>query len=1667
MNKKPIPRSLTSRLLAAGALVASTFLTTLHAADPEPVLDFDGVESIIQTTLSPEALGIDQDKPRTIEAWVYTRAFGEHGVFHLGTSTGGQEFALRTDGLNDRWKIQCWGPDIQFVYSGTGDAWAHFAITYDGSQIRAFVNGQEAMDPVDADLTTTGGEWDFRIGAWRNRHFDGKIRDVRIWNLARTQAEIQATLNDTSSFPTAGLVAWWPLNEGEGRVAHDESGNGYDAPIFGAQWESQQFDYDPAMTADIDLDFGTGTGKVDASSLVRNRADHFTPISDALRMTATTGNFISSSAAASVTNYTSGQDFTLESEVYLPYFPEPRASRFGFLLLGRPHLPPEDPFNTAEEEDFYAVSFFPSLPTADLNSMFPVIEPTGDGTAVIAISHGFNGPYITAQRWNGSVPTSGVLFTDDFEDPATDTQWEMGGTPGTWGIGEVNDTHKPDPLEGSTRVAGTSLDTEIPAEVKDDYLRTPVIDLTDVSSASISFTEALYLDYVINQETGEPYHTATVSVVTAAGEPIAGGQVAQYWANSGNFGQDWRDQTFLLPEAAYGQPVRIEFRINTDDFTGDGVLYGWMIDDVEVSGWTPGEYLFTAEGNHGFGGELELEFTVADLSSTEGYSQTLSTTFVDAIEGNLFGIGGRMQSSAAGDPTVDFMDFSMTLDETAPLVPTTYASAFYYPFGTTGTRVGTESFSLTAEETWTVQGDSLQVTQPDATSLAATRVRQFQPGNSIHVEADAVLSTLDATNGGQAGLVLFGEEDPAVFSAADSSTYYSFQYILADGASKIALREGVDGAILYEASVPDPVEGASYRFEFTGDFGETGDVEFTATLASGGDTVGTLTGVIADSFESSKLFGILTAQGGGDVWDFQNFGGYTARPLEANYQFYRWTVQDTRSSGSHQLAEFSFFFGGEDILAARRAIDPEDVPTVTGPNMGSANEHPGMLVDGDTGTKLFGGGGWAENPIVFNLGAPTPIDGYMLWTANDSDSRDPTGWTLEGSMDALHWNLIDIRSDVAAPTARFTRYLASGEFNLPTGAVLRGFAANGAEDGTIVTEDGVPVTLSWESEFATSVSIQPGIGQVAATGTLDIVVPEDAQTTYTLTAVGADGVPHTAEVTVVSTTPATRTFRYVRFELPSVEALRNPNSNSIQIQQFQFYLGDTEVVPVGVSNPGGNMPANEPISNLIVTGPGKWLDFNRATRLPDAIQSSYVVFDFGTSKSIDRYRFITGNDAPDRDPLRWKLWGRDTDTAAWTLIENVVSDYAVTTVRSTPTQTFPLPMNVTPTVGGIDYLAIDGLGAEAVTPRTVAIVEDGTTINMTWETVGTTSASLDPGPGDVALSDSLSFLPEQSASGTITLTATGDGGDGTDTVWVRSVPADHFETARYVRFDIPDNSALRNPNENSIQISEFRFFRDGVRVNPVEVTNPGGNNPTGGTQNPESIHDDDIFSKWLDFNKANLNDSHLVFDFGAEVEVDSYQFVTGGDATGRDPLRWRLYARNTPEEDWRMIENMPVNYPVTTDRNTATPIIPLPGIALDIPTALPLSDWLDEHFDGDDRTNPEISGLLADPAGDGVSNLLKYAFGLDPFTPVSSQDLPQAEIVDNTLRLTYVERIAATDITYTPQKSFTLTDGWNTDGIVEVGPRVAIDEEFELVTVELPLNAESRAFLRVQVTGGE
>lgn len=103
--------------------------------------------------------------------------------------------------------------------------WAHFAMTWDGTAVRTFVNGKEVITKMgDSGATMLNTPRSVvTIGGYpqENAYFNGYVDEFRVWNVAHTAAEITATMNKGLTGNEPGLVLYLKFDETSGTTAAD------------------------------------------------------------------------------------------------------------------------------------------------------------------------------------------------------------------------------------------------------------------------------------------------------------------------------------------------------------------------------------------------------------------------------------------------------------------------------------------------------------------------------------------------------------------------------------------------------------------------------------------------------------------------------------------------------------------------------------------------------------------------------------------------------------------------------------------------------------------------------------------------------------------------------------------------------------------------------------------------------------------------------------------------------------------------------------------------------------------------------------------------------------------------------------------------------------------------------------------------------------------------------------------------------------------------------------------------------------------------------------------------------------------------------------------------------------------------------------------------------
>jgi hypothetical protein len=168
-------------------------------------LSFDGINDWV--TVSDHA-SLDLTTGMTLEAWVKPGAMsGWETILLKERGTGDYSYGLYAhDGapLDGGAPVPSGnvkaGGAFQTLRGNTelqAGAWSHVATTYDGATQRLFVNGVEvASRPQTGPIAVGAGV--LRIGgnnSWTGEFFQGEIDDVRVYNRALSQPEIEADMN--------------------------------------------------------------------------------------------------------------------------------------------------------------------------------------------------------------------------------------------------------------------------------------------------------------------------------------------------------------------------------------------------------------------------------------------------------------------------------------------------------------------------------------------------------------------------------------------------------------------------------------------------------------------------------------------------------------------------------------------------------------------------------------------------------------------------------------------------------------------------------------------------------------------------------------------------------------------------------------------------------------------------------------------------------------------------------------------------------------------------------------------------------------------------------------------------------------------------------------------------------------------------------------------------------------------------------------------------------------------------------------------------------------------------------------------------------------------------------------------------------------------------------
>ena len=195
-------------------------------------LDFDGTDDYvnmgnvlnltsaisIETWIKTDGLGSRQ----TIAGKGYPNTGEPYYQYHVEIRAGGEiYFPLSLNGTRQTTETSA---------TINASQWYHIACVYDGSTIKVYIDGvEESSSNASGSISTYSTS--FYLGAYSGHvssnvgSFNGVMDEVRIWNDARTVAEIQENMHKELAGNESNLVAYYKMSNGTGTSLTDNSSN--------------------------------------------------------------------------------------------------------------------------------------------------------------------------------------------------------------------------------------------------------------------------------------------------------------------------------------------------------------------------------------------------------------------------------------------------------------------------------------------------------------------------------------------------------------------------------------------------------------------------------------------------------------------------------------------------------------------------------------------------------------------------------------------------------------------------------------------------------------------------------------------------------------------------------------------------------------------------------------------------------------------------------------------------------------------------------------------------------------------------------------------------------------------------------------------------------------------------------------------------------------------------------------------------------------------------------------------------------------------------------------------------------------------------------------------------------------------------------------------------
>ncbi|MEC9159588.1 MAG: LamG domain-containing protein, partial [Bacteroidota bacterium] len=223
-----------------------TYYSSQGSSNNNYSMKFDGVNDYI--TLNNNLGSVSE---MSISIWVNIKSTSvgpKDIVGNWGPNGSGSSYLLSYEGASQEIAFICLGNSTAFTLDSSDfSSWINVSVTYDGNNISIYKNGvfmnsslANGLIQQGSSIITIGTEenLNFCQSHWNNCSFEGMIDNFNVWNKSLTSLEIQNYMNCPPTGSESGLVGSWDFEEGSGSIVYDQTSNGNNGTVHGAQHDS-------------------------------------------------------------------------------------------------------------------------------------------------------------------------------------------------------------------------------------------------------------------------------------------------------------------------------------------------------------------------------------------------------------------------------------------------------------------------------------------------------------------------------------------------------------------------------------------------------------------------------------------------------------------------------------------------------------------------------------------------------------------------------------------------------------------------------------------------------------------------------------------------------------------------------------------------------------------------------------------------------------------------------------------------------------------------------------------------------------------------------------------------------------------------------------------------------------------------------------------------------------------------------------------------------------------------------------------------------------------------------------------------------------------------------------------------------------------------------------